>query len=267
MKDPTRIRRNHTGIASAPERAAETVQGTEEFGPTPRLEGLALEQDRGMYILASEPAGTMPPPAGLKEIARSVLDTLQGKNPAVLLDALGARLAFERSGVRIYEALLTKVRAFGPQPGGPSAADLSEIWNDELSHFQILQDAVERMGGDPTAVTPCANLEAVASIGPIQIATDPRLNLRESMRAALLIELADNDSWESLIRLAGSFGQTELVDTFSACLASEQQHLARVRTWVNAMAEELAGGDVEDEVEEPAAAPDTDEAPPISHAA
>jgi ferritin-like metal-binding protein YciE len=241
MKDPTELRHNLTGTAVAPERAREMVEDAEMLtGEQTHAEGLALDVVRATYILDAEPAGTMPPAAGLKEAAKAALERLRGKNAAVLLDALGARLAFERTGVRLYEALLTKARTLG-QEGGPSASDLSEIWNDELAHFQLLQDVVEQLGGDPTAMTPSANLEAVLSMGPLQVVSDPRLNLRESLHAALLVELADNDSWELLIRTAESLGQTELARAFEPCLAAEKQHLTRVRAWLATMTESLAG--------------------------
>src|SRR4051812_12061595 len=107
MKDPTEIRRNRTGIAAAPERSRELVEDAEQLTPVQApLDSLALDLVRASYILEAEPAGTMPKPATLLEAAKSALESLRGKNAAVLLDALGARLAFERTGVRIYEALL-----------------------------------------------------------------------------------------------------------------------------------------------------------------
>ena len=38
------------------------------------------------------------------------------------MDKIGERLAFERTGTRLYEALVSKHEAFGSFPGGPSGA-------------------------------------------------------------------------------------------------------------------------------------------------
>jgi hypothetical protein len=241
MRDPIDIQNNQTGIAVAPDRAAEMMEGIEQF-TAPEGTGLgevAREAVRVSTILEAEPAATMPP-ARTDEAAASVLASMQGKDPAVLLDAMGARLAFERSGVRLYEALITKARALSAVEGGPSVDELLEIHNDELAHFQILQDAVQRFGGDPTAVTPGANREGVLSLGPLQVISDPRFNLRESLHAALLVELSDNDNWEMLIDTARSLGQEDLAQSFENCLSAERQHLARVRAWVSGMTERLA---------------------------
>jgi hypothetical protein len=36
------------------------------------------------------------------------LDILKGESPQILLDKLGERLAFERTGARLYDAFITK---------------------------------------------------------------------------------------------------------------------------------------------------------------
>jgi rubrerythrin len=244
VKEPTaEARQNRTGIATSPELAREMIENAEELSPEGGATELPLEPIRALYVQEAEPVGSMPPPAGLKEMVTSALKALQGEDAAVLLDALGARLGFERTGTRMYEALLTKARALGQEDGGPSASELEEIRNDELRHFALLVQAIERLGGDPTALTPSADVEAVASTGLLQVATDPRIGMRESLRAAHIAELADNDSWEMLIRLAAALGQTDLVESLSDCLATEQQHLAQVRRWLSDMTHLSAGVD------------------------
>lgn len=245
MKEPTELRQNRTGIATSPALAREMIENAQEFSPAGVPTDLPLEPIRASFIREAEPAGSMPPPAGLKEMVKSALKAFQGENVAVLLDAMGARLAFERTGTRMYEALVTKARTIGPQEGGPSAADLEEIRADELSHFRMVRDAIELLGGDPTAMTPSANIQAMASSGVLQIATDPRLGMRESLNAALIAELSDRDSWEMLIRLAAALEQTDLVESFSAALATEERHLRRVRGWMSAMTRLAAGAEMD----------------------
>jgi hypothetical protein len=53
--------------------------------------------------------------------------SLNGSEEMVLLvDKLGERLAFERSGTRLYETLLSKFDSYGPFEGGPERAELEE---------------------------------------------------------------------------------------------------------------------------------------------
>jgi hypothetical protein len=44
----------------------------------------------------------------VKGVAKTGMQKLTGKKPEVLIDKLGARLAFERTGTRLYDALLGK---------------------------------------------------------------------------------------------------------------------------------------------------------------
>jgi rubrerythrin len=151
----------------------------------------------------------------------------------VFLDLLGERLAFERTGTRIYEALMAKLEAADPHPAGPTRADLEEIRDEELEHFALLKQAIETLGADPTAMTPSADVIAVASHGLVEVVSDPRVTLTESLKAVLAAELVDNDSWLMLVDVAEGVGQDDLAQEFRRALAEEEDHLARVRTWLN----------------------------------
>lgn len=242
MKDPTQTRHNRTGITASPDMASEVTQDAIELSPCDPTQGVTLDAARGAYLVEAPAAGTMPVPGSLKEAAAGAVKSLLGQDMAVLVDALGARLQFERTGTRLYEALLTKARTLEPVEGGPDEAALVEIYNDELGHFQLLDETIDALGADPTAVTPTANVQAVASMGLLQVVSDPRMGMRESMHAIVVAELADTDSWQLLVRLTESLGLDDLAGRFRLCLAAEEQHLARVRGWLTAMTERLATG-------------------------
>lgn len=59
------------------------------------------------------------------------------RKPAWLffLDKLSERLAFERTGVRLYEALLNKCQTLGESAPGPTLEDIEHIGSEELEHF------------------------------------------------------------------------------------------------------------------------------------
>ena len=83
-----------------------------------------------------------------------------GAHPVVFLDKLGARLAFERMGTRLWEALLSKFDSYGSFTGGPTRDELERIATEEFEHFRLLNEAMIGLGADPTVVTPSANLQA-----------------------------------------------------------------------------------------------------------
>ena len=219
---PTTPGDNHTGIALNPQAAKEMLEGTAEFGPTSSGDAELLAQNRIRVAKESEPAGTMPPSPGVD------VELLP------LLDKLGARLAFERTGVRLYDALISKLDAYGTFPGGPSREDLVHIRDEELHHFQLVQTLILGMGGDPTAVTPCANLQATASRGICDVLVDPRTTLIECLDAILVAELADHASWEMLVSTAQLANKPNLVTSLRDGERTEAEHLVKVRGWLAA---------------------------------
>jgi rubrerythrin len=210
---------NRTGVSRDPDMSKDMMKGSKDT-----IDGTNSKQffdARVEDMRDNPPVATMPPPAH-PEKARS----------ALLLDKLGERLAFERSGTRLYETLILKHDATGGFPGGPTREALEQIRDDELSHFAMLEGVVGRFGGDPTAVTPSANLVAVESKGICAAINDPRTNLAEGLHAILVAELADNAGWMQLIELVEALGEDELAERFREALAAEQDHLDRVREWL-----------------------------------
>jgi rubrerythrin len=173
----------------------------------------------------------------VREAARQ----LAGRETTLLLDKLGERLAFERTGTRLYETLLEKVEAGGFE-GGPSRADLEHIRDEEAAHFHLLHAKLVELDGDPTAVTPSADLAAVASMGVVAVVSDARTSLAESLEAILVAELADRDGWARLIELAEQSGQDELARAGREAERVEEEHLAKVRGWLAAWARAAANG-------------------------
>jgi rubrerythrin len=234
MKQQATAGTNRTGIAAAPQRSQEMLAGMEEFPPTSEGSAQDIAMVRVAYAKEAKPLGSMPLPAGLKNKAKTAMKAVMGAQPTLLMDKLGERLAFERSGTRLYEALVSKHAAFGSFTGGPRKGDLEEILQEEYGHFTMLSSTIEQLGGDPTAVTPSANLHATASHGIAQVIVDPRTTLLQSLEAILIAELADHACWEALIALAQQAGEDTLVKPFKQALATEQEHLVKVRAWLAA---------------------------------
>jgi len=239
---PTDMGTNRTGIATSPVQAKAAREGAEEAcGGAVAPEAEALTEARAEEARNAPPVGTMSPPASLKGAAKAVVQALKGASALAFIDLLGERLAFERTGTRLYDALLVKLEGADPRPGGPTREDLESIREDEMRHFVLVREAIEALGGDPTMITPSANVCGVAAAGWVQALTDPRTTLTEALKVVLSAELADYDGWETLTDVAAGLGQDELAEQFREAATEEEAHVARVRTWITRAVSAQAG--------------------------
>jgi rubrerythrin len=232
MQKPTSIGTNRTGIATSPIDSVRTAGGAEAAVPLGEVDHEILAGERLTFAREAPPVGTMPPPMSLEGVAKTGIALLEGHRVTVFLDKLGERAAFERAGTRLYEALLVKHAAADVHEGGPTREQLEQIRDDELRHFGIVRDAIRELGGDPTVMTPCADVAGVMGMGLVQVLTDPRTTLTQCLDAILVAELADNDAWLLLVDLADGLGHDELANRFRIALQEEEQHLAQVRAWI-----------------------------------
>ena len=214
---------NKTGVSRDPDLSLEMITGMDEFPPSSTGDGQEAARLRITVAGEGGPFASMPPATA--KIAR------KGETLALLIDKLGERLQFERSGVRLYAALISKLDAYGTFPGGPSRGDLVEILEDEREHFELLWNALRDVGADPTVMTPSAAFAATSTRGIASLCLDPRTNLLQCLEAALVIELTDNECWDALLELAENAGMSELARLCEQALANEQEHLDNVRRW------------------------------------
>jgi hypothetical protein len=231
-KKPTDLGANRTGVQTAPVRAKEMAASTESATAEPR-EADALARLRAELSKDAPPVGSMPVPGSVRGVAKALGKALQGEKATVFLDKLGERLAFERTGVRLYDAVLAKMPASRLTEGTLTIEEMRRFRDDELAHVHLVKEAMESAGGDPTAVTPCADVAGVTALGILQVLTDPRTTLTQCLDALLTAELADNDGWKVLIAMAEATGQGELAERFTGALAEEDHHLESVRTWIS----------------------------------
>jgi hypothetical protein len=129
----------------------------------------------------------------------------------------------------------------GPVRGEAPEQTLARIRGEELQHFLMLCAEMERLGGDPTAMTPCADVSATASMGLMQVVTDPRTTLAQCFNAMLTAELTDNAGFELLVTLAEEAGESELAGKLLGALTQEQEHLAVVKSWLTALVTRAGG--------------------------
>jgi len=197
------------------------VQGAREFKPTSSGGPDEIAKVRIAYARAGDPHGTM-----------SAASVDPSRLP--VLDKLGARLQFERAGTRLYDALISKLDAYGGFDGGPSRAQLVEIREQEHGHALLAQELIRGLGGDPTMVTPCASLQATASRGIVDVLVDPRNSLIDCLETLLVAELTDQDSWAALARSAETLGDAGMTAKITQAQQTELQHLKKLRGWLEA---------------------------------
>lgn len=204
----------------------------------------ALAQLRNDYIANADAIGSVPLPGTVSGAVQMGMSMLKGESPQILLDKLGERLAFERTGTRLYDALITKCEVMLDNDISMTMADLERIRADEARHFLLISDAIETLGGDPTCQTPSADLVGVESMGLVQVLNDPRTTIAQSLHAIVTAELSDKAGWETLVALAEEHDLDELAADFTQALNEEREHLGLVQTWYEE-ALGLSYGDVE----------------------
>ena len=219
MQPTTEIGMNHTGMEVSPDVAEKMLENT-KLTKAPRGSERTMAKVRTQYAEEADPVGSLPDPS------------LAGPE-AVLMDKLGERLAFERSGTRLYDALIAKCE-------GTDAADrlpieeLQHLREEEHMHFALVGAAIQSLGGDPTAQTPAANVTGVEGMGLMQVLTDPKTTVTQALHAILVAEMTDNAGWEELIELTAEAGNDDLVERFRKAHEEEMEHLEKVRGWYKA---------------------------------
>jgi len=220
---------NRTGMQTSPELAEELMEGASAAAPSSSGGPEEIAEYRAEYIVEGFPIGSLPMMPATEETTADEEEAAT----AVLLDKLGERLAFERTGVRLYEALFNKCQTLGETSPGPTLEQIQEIGSEELDHFLLINDTIAGLGGDPTVESPCADVIGVASMGILQVVTDPRTTMPQCLSAMLTAELTDNAGWELLIELAENLGYDEMKLEFETALQHEERHLQNVRNWLS----------------------------------
>ena len=231
---------NRTGIMTNPELSIEMIEGAKQTTPSSQGDATELTSVRSEYIEEGVPIGSSPIMLEVSEDGESVG---QFDGLAVLLDKLGERLAFERQGTRLYEAFLQKCESLTLEDAsGPTIEELRHICEEELEHFHLLQNAIIALGGDATVQTPSADVAGVLSHGVMQVVSDPRTTIPQTLQAMLTAELVDNDGWQMLQDLAAELGQDDLETQCGKAYEEEQEHLEKVREWLTSMTMDEASG-------------------------
>lgn len=232
--DPTELGMNRTGAKTAPMMSKDMAEAAERAAPTSEGDSTTLATLRREYLHEADPVGSVPPPLSAKGVIKAGADALTGKRAHALIDKIGERLAFERTGTRLYETFLQKARQRADELPELPLDDVEHIRNEEAEHFALLADCLRTLGADPTAQTPCADVAGVKGSGLLKTVADPRTSVAQSLGALLTAELEDDAAWELLVELAREAGHDELAQKFQKAADEEAEHLAKVKQWYRA---------------------------------
>lgn len=232
MPNAAKLGHNVTGAQMSPEGTKEMMDAVAKYPPDVPGDSTKYAKERQAMTAASDGVGSVPVPGSTKGKLKSTFDKMLGKEPELLVDKLGERLAFERTGVRLYDAVIAKLGESN-NAGKKMIPELKKIRDEEAEHMFIIKDAIETLGADPTAMTPSADVAGVMAMGPLQVVTDPRTNASQALNALLTIELADNAAWESLIELTDKAGHPNIAKSFRKAVKQEEEHLKTIKKLLN----------------------------------
>ena len=129
---------------------------------------------------------------------------------------------------------LIKFESEGGWEGGPTAEELRQIREEELQHFEMLKECMQTLGGDPTAMTPAADVAAVAlrrgHEGHRRSADDPGPVAGGHPRRR---SSPTTTAGRCSPPLAGSMGKTTSPDASARRCAERGCHLRIVRGWLS----------------------------------
>lgn len=232
MKESAEFGLNKTPTQLHPKMTKDMVSGYKEFPQRNEEKAIDSFTMRKDYIENSEPFGDVPVPSTIRGAVSAGVQAIKGNSPSVFIDKLGERLAFERSGVRLYDAFITKCNSAKPEL---STFILEEFRQEELEHFALVRDCITAIGGDPTAQTPCADASGVTAMGLMQLITDPRSTIPQCLEAMLTAELTDVAGWDLLVKLVEDAGLRDFATKFESAKIAEDRHLDTLKSWLERM--------------------------------
>ncbi len=222
---------NRTGIKTSPQDTKKLLDAEQALKPLFAGDPAEFIDIKVQSISEADPLGSVPPPASIKGALKTGMKMMTGAKPQVVIDKLAERAAFERGGTRLYDALIVKFQTSGDAGSGAQLEDLTKIRSEELAHYHLLVEAIRKLGGDPTAQTPSADIVGVETMGLMQVLNDPRTTFTDCLNAMLIAELTDVDAWTLLANIAEGIGEDDMAQQFRNALLEENHHLQLVRGW------------------------------------
>jgi bacterioferritin (cytochrome b1) len=156
------------------------------------------------------------------------MDKLAKKNVSRVVDLLNERLAFERTGVRLYDTVLARLQV-SSEPGFKALArQVQEQRDEEKEHEEWLEEQIRALGGTAHGLSEHAVLAQAESEGVERVIRRDD-SIPHDFHALLTAELADTAGWDLLVQIADEFGDSKAKKEFKKRLQEEEKHLLFVR--------------------------------------
>jgi bacterioferritin (cytochrome b1) len=156
------------------------------------------------------------------------MEKLAEKNKGRVIDVLTERLAFERSGVKLYERVIGVMRSSKDPNMERMLGPMVEHQTQEKEHEEWLEAQIRTLGGDAHGETEKSRLITRESQG-IEAVIKGDSQLPHLFHALLAAELVDNAGWDLSVQLADEAGDREAKRQFKKRLREEAEHLLFVR--------------------------------------
>jgi bacterioferritin (cytochrome b1) len=156
------------------------------------------------------------------------MDKLAKKNVSQVIDLLNERLAFERTGVKLYDTLLARLHLSTEPSIEGLVEQVQEQRDEEKEHEEWLEEQIRALGGTAHALSEHAVLAQAESEGVERVVRRDD-NIAHDFHALLTAELADNAGWDLLVQLADELGDSKAKKEFKKRLHEEEKHLLFVR--------------------------------------
>lgn len=170
------------------------------------------------------------------------MNKLAQLHPEKLLDLLTERLTFERTGVKLYDAVIARLKSSNDQAVSNLVGQLTKQRNQEKDHEEWLEDQVRALGSDAHTETELSELVERESRGIMDVITHDT-EVGHLFHALLTAELIDDNAWKLLLQLADEADDEVARREFRERSQTEEQHLLFIRTVVAALnRKEVLGG-------------------------
>src|SRR5512140_2045577 len=156
------------------------------------------------------------------------MDKLAKKNVSRVIDLLNERLAFERTGVKLYDTLLARLQVSTDPAVKVLVGQVQEHREEEHEHEEWLEEQIRALGGTAHALSEHAVLAQAEAEGVERVMRRDD-SISHDFHALLTAELADNAGWDLLVKLADEFGDSKAKKEFNKRLHEEEKHLLFVR--------------------------------------
>ncbi len=156
------------------------------------------------------------------------MEKLAQQNRDKVIDLLTERLAFERSGVKLYDRIIGVMRSSPSEEVRDMLDQMQEHRDQEKEHEEWLEECIRSLGGNAHGETDLSRLVTEESKG-IEEVVMRDAELPHLFHALLAAELVDNAGWDLLVEVADEAGDRDAKKEFKKRLHEEEDHLLFVR--------------------------------------